>query len=242
MSRTDNPLPVPALHPRRVASGTLLALVLYAAGTVVVTWPTVLQLRRVLVGHPGNDTWNHVWGFWWVADEIVGNGRWPGWTDLINWPRGGSLYFIDTFNAVLSLPFQVLAGPVFAYNMVVMGSLFFSAVCAWLLARHVVRNDAAALVAGTIYGFSPHLLAQAHNAITETINVGWLALYLLFLLRLMERPSVRRGLMTWAALVACGLSNWYYALFAGLATLVLGLWRLLASASPMPWRRRVAIT
>ena len=200
--------------------------VLYAVATALITWPTAMAPRGVLLGHPGNDTWNHVWGFWWVAQEILEHGRWPGWTDLISWPTGGALYFIDTFNALVTLPLQAVAGPVVTHNTVVAGSLWFSALCAWLLARHVVRSDAAALVAGATYGFCPHILAQAHNGITESLNIGWLALYLLALLKLLQRPSLRWGLLTWLALALCGVFNWYYGLFAGLITVVILLWRV----------------
>ncbi len=206
---------------------------LFAVATAILTWPTAMAPRSVLLGHPGNDTWNHVWGFWWVGQEVLEYGRWPAWTDLIAWPNGGALYFIDTFNALLTLPVQALTGPVVTHNVVVGGSLWFSAFCAWLLARHVVRSDAAALVAGVAYGFCPHILAQAHNGITESLNIGWLALYLLFLLRLTEKPTLARGLLAWIALAACGVFNWYYGLFAGLITVVLLLWKL--RFDPPPW-------
>jgi len=207
---------------------------LFALATAMLTWPTAMAPRSVLLGHPGNDTWNHVWGFWWVAQEIFEQGRWPGWTDLIAWPTGGALYFIDTFNALLTLPVQALTGPVVTHNVVVTGSLWFSAFSAWLLARHLVRSDAAALVTGAAYGFCPHILAQAHNGITESLNIGWLALYLLALLKLMKRPTLTGGLITCLALSACGVFNWYYGLFAGLITVVLLIWK--ARFDPPPWK------
>ncbi len=219
---------------RSLLTTTIVVAVLYALVTAILTWPTAMAPRSVLLGHPGNDTWNHVWGFWWVAEEILQHGRWPGWTDLIAWPSGGALYFIDTFNALLTLPLQAVAGPVVTHNAIMAGSLWFSAFAAWLLARHLVRSDAAALVAGAAYGFCPHILAQAHNGITESLNIGWLALYLLALLKLMRRPTLGWGLLTWLALSACGVFNWYYGLFAGLITAVLLLWS--ARYDPPPWR------
>lgn len=219
-----------------------IAASLYAVATILITWPMALAPRSLLLGHPGNDTWNHVWGFWWVGQEVLEHGRWPAWTDLIAWPDGGALYFIDTFNALVTLPLQAVAGPVVTHNAIVAGSLWFSAFCAWLLTRWIVKDDAAALVAGAAYGFCPHILAQAHNGITESLNIGWLALYLLALLKLLERPGIKRGLLTWLALTACGIFNWYYGLFAGLITVVLLLarhrevregWRPLSKAGLM---------
>jgi hypothetical protein len=215
--------------------GTLLGVaLLYAIVTALLTWPMVLAPRTMLLGHPGNDTWNHVWGFWWVGQEILEHGRWPGWTDLQAWPDGGALYFIDTFNAIATLPVQALAGPVITHNLVVAGSLWFSAFTAWLLARHLVKHDGAALVAGAAYGFCPHILAQAHNGITESLNIGWLALYLLGLSKLTRKPNIGWGLLTWAALAACGVFNWYYGLFAGLITVILLAWK--ARVEPPPWK------
>ena len=37
---------------------------------VLLTWPVALYPTELLLGHPGNDTWNHVWGYWWVSEAI----------------------------------------------------------------------------------------------------------------------------------------------------------------------------
>jgi len=213
----------------------LLAGLLYGVTTVALTWPLALGPRSMLAGHPGNDTWNHVWGFWWIGQEVLVRHRWPGWTDLIAWPDGGALYFIDTFNGLVTLPLQAIAGPVATHNAVFAGSIWFSALAAWALARHVARDAAAALVAGVTFGFCPHILAQAHNGISESLNIGWLALYTLALLRLLEEPRLARGLLAWGALGACGVFNWYYGLFAGFITVVVVICR--AWRQPLPWGR-----
>jgi hypothetical protein len=213
----------------------VVAAALFGVATAALTWPAAIAPRSVLIGHAGNDTWNHVWGFWWVAEEVLVHHRWPGWTDLQAWPTGGALYFIDTFNALVGLPVQALAGPVATHNCIVAGSLWFSAMAAWALARHLTRDPAAALVAGVAYGFCPHVLAQAHNGITESLDIGWFALYLLALLRLLEEPRLLRGLLAWAALAACGVFNWYYGLFAALVTPILLGWR--AWQGEVAWRR-----
>ena len=67
---------------------------------LLLTWPAVLDLRGSMLGHPGNDTWNHAWGFWWVADSL-GQGQVPLHTDLLDHPKGGALFFIDSFIVAL---------------------------------------------------------------------------------------------------------------------------------------------
>ena len=212
------------------------AAALYSVLAVAVTWPMVLEPRSGLVGHPGNDSWNHAWGFWWVAFEVLELGNWPDWTDLQAFPRGGALFFIDTFNALVALPFTALFGPAFGYNALVFGGMLVSCLAAWALAKHIVRDGAAALVAGAIYGLSAHLLAQTYNGITETINAGWFALAILSVVRLLERPSLRLGLIAGLAYTVCGIANSYYGLFALLATTVLVAHRLFRASYPTDWR------
>ena len=80
---------------------------------LLLTWPVPLNMNGMLVGHPGNDVWNHVWGYWWVGQALE-SGEWPIRADGLLWPNGGTLYFIDTMQALFSWPIQLLFGPAFA--------------------------------------------------------------------------------------------------------------------------------
>lgn len=203
--------------------------------SVVATWPFVADPAGGLLGHPGNDVWNHVWGYWWVAQELEA-GRLPYYTDLMNFPRPGRLFFIDTFGAILTLPVQWLGGPVLAYNTAVFLSFWASGLCAWLLTRHVVRavegehQDHVSYIAAIGYIFAPHLLAQAYNGITETLNAFGLPLAMLAVMRLYERPTPRRAVEAALAGAFAMLANWYFGFFAALGAV---LWLL----SQAFWRR-----
>ena len=129
---------------------------------VVITWPLVLLPKDLLLGHPGNDNWNHVWGYWWVA-ESVSAGVWPQWTNLLSFPDGGTLYFIDTVQALMATPIHMLVGPAMAYNLIVMFGFALSA--AWLL---VYRVGDPICDCDYLRGV-PHLLGQAYNGISETV-------------------------------------------------------------------------
>ena len=78
----------------------------------LITWPTLVQPTASIIGHPGNDVWNHVWGYWWVWQELKA-GRAPLATNLMHFPDVSRLFFIDTFGAILTLPVQWLL--VFVY-------------------------------------------------------------------------------------------------------------------------------
>jgi hypothetical protein len=200
----------------------------------LVTWPVVLAPGEILVGHPGNDTWNHVWGYWWVADELA-LGRWPSRVDGLAFPDGGTLYFIDTVQAVLSVPLQWVVGPAMAYNMIIFLGLALAAFGGWLLAYKVTGDPVAAGVAMVIYGCSPHLLGQAYNGISETVCAGWLPIAMWALLRFLDRPDWRRASLLGLLMAMTMLTSWYYGLFAVLATLILVGWRAVRQPWIQPW-------
>ncbi len=226
---TRVPMPGRA-HTPAPAWAALAALIL----AVVVTWPVALSPTGQLVGHPGNDTWNHVWGYRWVADELAG-GEWPGQTDMLAFPDGGTLYFIDTTQAVLSVPLQWVVGPAMAYNMAVLFGLALAAFGSWLLARRVTGDSIAAGLAMVIYGCSPHLLGQAYNGISETVCAGWLPIALWALVRFLDKPDWSRAGVLGVLMAMCMLTSWYYGLFAVIATAVLLSWRALRQPWIQPW-------
>ena len=208
----------------------LLAGAMYLALALVLVFPVLGAPTRLALGHPGNDVWNHVWGYAWIADELA-RGELPIHTDALGWPRGGSLWFIDIFNAVLTLPVQWVAGPVAAYNASYLLNFWLCGFGAWLLARGVLRDegaprswaggvplrnatsgpawppDPAALLAGVAYMTTPHFLAQAYNGISETLAAGWLPLAVLAMRGAVRAPSARRGALAGALWALCTLAN-----------------------------------
>lgn len=218
-------------------SATLAALGALALG-VALTWPAALHPRTRLIGHPGNDVWNHVWGYQQVAQALA-RGELPLRTELLAWPTGGALWFIDTFQAALLAPLTWAAGPAVAYNAAMILGIAGSAFAAWGLARRVTGSEGAAVLAGVVYGASPHLLGQAWNGISETVAAGGLPLALWALLRLLERPGAGRMAQLGLAGAAAALVSWYGGLFAatGAAALLLGRGRsgLAEARRALPW-------
>ena len=212
-----------------------IAALLSVALAVTLTWPVALHPASLVVGHPGNDGWNHIWGYWWVAESLL-SGDWPDQTGLLAWPRGGTLWFIDTVQVLLSLPIQLLTSPVVAYNVVMIVGLAFAGFAAWLLCRELSRDAVAAGVALVLYGASPHLLGQAYNGISETVCAGWLPFTLWGLLRVLERPTWPRAVLLGVSAGLCMLTSWYYGLFAALGGLVILATRAGTRAFLVDWR------
>lgn len=218
----------------------LLAALAAAILAAIVTWPVALRPHQILVGHPGNDTWNHVWGHWWVGFELA-QGQWPLHTELLNHPTGGTLFYIDTSQAVMFAPLTLVFGPEVGYNATVLFGLFLAGWGAWLLARRVTGDPLVSVLALTIYGAAPHLLGQSYNGISETVCAGWLPLTLWALLRLMDRPTVGRALVLGIFGGTTMLTSWYYGLLAGLAGVVVILWRILRQREHVPWGRFIPL-
>lgn len=215
----------PEARPARLLLPALASLAL----GVALTWPVALHPTSQLVGHPGNDAWNHAWGYAWVADALA-RGELPQHTDLLSWPHGGSLWFIDSFQAALLAPVTWLAGPAASYNLAMILGFAGNALAAWLLARRVCGSDAAAVLAAVVYGASPHLLGQAWDGISETVAAGGLPLALWATLRLLERPTLGSALTLGVSGAVAALISWYSGLFAALGALILVLVAALADS------------
>lgn len=135
-----------------------------------------------------------------------------------------------------------VAGPVAAYNWLVLITFPLSAFAAYLLARHLALSPVAAAIAAFAFAFSPFHLAHAayHPHVAQT---QWLPLYLLALWRCVDRPSPPAVALLAAATATVVLSNFYGGLIAAVMTPValVAYWALTRDAHPRPVRR-LAIT
>jgi hypothetical protein len=167
------------------------------------------------LGAPENDIWNHLWGYQWVYESLL-SGKLPLHTTLLNWPSGGTLWFIDSFNALLTLPIQAAFGVVAAYNAGIWLNLFFCGAASYFLALQAGGEKNGAIVAGIAYMSTPQLLGQIYNGISETVSAGWLPFSILVLLKAFADPTRRHSITAGLVLGITALANWYYGLFAGL--------------------------
>ena len=133
-------------------------------------------------------------------------------------------------------PIQVLAGVPAALNLAVIFAFFCNGMGAWVLGRRVLDDEWLAWVPGVIFASSAHLLGQAYNGITETLNAGFLPLYLLLLLRMLDRPSLARAAAMGAALALCSVANFYYGLFGLVLSVVVVLHRAISEPMRTGWK------
>ncbi len=114
----------------------LLALAGYFLATVVFTWPLAAEITTAIPGD-SFDGWQNYWNLWWMKVALVERVTNPLFTDLLYAPTGVSLYFhtLNPFNGLVTLPIQVTAGLIPAYNAVVLLSWSLAGYGMFLLVR-----------------------------------------------------------------------------------------------------------
>ena len=188
----------------------------------VFTLPGSLHPAAALLGYPG-DNFQHAWFLWHFAKAVVA-GQNPFYTNLIFYPNQVNLAWstTDPLASVLALPLSLTAGPIVAYNLSVILQLALGAFFARLLCLRICRNEAAALVGGIIFGFSPFLLAHALGHLS-LVTAFPIPLYVLALARILdaENPSWKDGVLLGMALLLTALAHYNYTVFCLMLTVVI---------------------
>jgi hypothetical protein len=209
----------------RPGVGLTVSCVLSALVAAVLVGPGVLlHPSSAAVGlNPASDfqvmTWSLEWWPWAIAhgvDLLHTHLLWP--------PEGFSTLWMTTIPApaLLGAPLTVLAGPLVAYNALIVLSVVSAAGAAYLLCRELTGRLVPSVVGGLLFGLSPymlgHLLSQ-HLDLTFVFPVPLLALLIVRYVR--GRVSARRFVAGFALLLVVELGS-SFELFVDL-TLVLAL-------------------
>ncbi|MEX1018474.1 MAG: hypothetical protein WDZ49_02390, partial [Litorilinea sp.] len=234
-----------------LAQGAIL--IAYLALTVVMTWPLTPQFFSAIPGD-SFDGWQNYWNLWWVKLALVDRIQNPFVTDILFAPTGVGLYFhtLNPFNGLVTLPVQVSAGLIPAYNTVVYISWTLAGYGVYLLTRYTLRGvgrgraryqQLAAFVAGAIFTFSPFHMAHLLGHM-QVMSLQWIPFYILYLLRSMDRAQGAQiqGAQTWTRdalwagffLILTGLCDWYFVLYLMLFTGFVIVWRGIATLLGRP--------
>ncbi|MFB3852495.1 MAG: DUF3108 domain-containing protein [Vicinamibacterales bacterium] len=205
---------------RRV-SEALGATLFYAAAAVLMTWPVVLApLSRLAAPVAEGDPLLNLWILGWdlrvlSTDPLaVVSGR--IFDANIFHPAASTLAYSDHLipQALLLLPLYVLAGDLVAcYNALFVLSLVASAVSMYAFARMVTASPAAALVAGTAWGFAPYHFAHLVHLQLQSLWV--LPLTFLFLHRVAARRRALDAVVLGMLVALQAVSSAYYGVIGG---------------------------
>jgi hypothetical protein len=160
-----------------------------------------------IASHPGRDLIGNgpdpeliVWSLAWWPHAIL-HGENPFVTHAVWSGVGVNLAWTVSVPglALLASPITLLAGPVFAYNLL---ALLLPALAAWtafLLCRHITHSFWPSLLGGYLFGFSPFLLGQSEGHMHMT-SVCLVPLVALAVVRFVEGT-----LTAWRLMVMLGI-------------------------------------
>ena len=185
--------------------------------TVLMTWPAAIRLSDGITDNLDGEL--NAWILAWDHHQVLSE---PGHLFYANifHPARYALAFSENLLgvALLGLPLFALGlSYIQTYNLLLLLGFFSSALAAWALARRITGDPMASVAAGLIFAFVPWRFAQISH-----LQFQWgafLALTLLFLLRYLDRASLRDLFLYAVFLLWDALANVHYAIFSVLLVL-----------------------
>lgn len=172
--------------------------------TTVVFWGTWSTAGSRLIGDEGLDVWSHAWGIRWFFNHLS-SGQVPWDVAGLAHPRGGTLWYIDPLGAIVSIPGQILGGPVWAHNSILFFQVLLAAAAAMAFARSIGGRG---WIAAAALATAPTFLAEIHNGTVEACWIG--------LVPLAGYAATRNRLLGGVAVGLAGLATPYHGIAAAL--------------------------
>ena len=189
------------------AKTTLAVFVGMVLLSCLATYPLVTNIHNTLIGYPEGDSYEMMWLIWWLKKTVFNPSLTISTIPLLFHPHGLTLSLLHTQIGahLLALPFAASYGAITAYNITMLMSLAFSGVTAYLLGLNLTGSRLASVVCGVVWAFFPNKMGHALSGHLYQVAVFWLPLYVLYLLRALDIPTLRSGVMVgvFAVLVAC---------------------------------------
>lgn len=197
----------------KVTSQWLFVLGYFGLATVVITWPAITFARTAVVGELG-DNLHFAWLIAWFDRAIFTLQQLPIFAPHLNYPEGWHLARseITPAQVIQGMPFVRFGGPILAYNLVALLSFVLSGLSAYFCTLKLSGHRIAALIAGTLFAFSPFRIAHWRVGQLNMLGTAWFPIYFVALMYVLggkataRRTSVVGGL----ALGLVSLTSQYY--------------------------------
>jgi hypothetical protein len=197
----------------------------YTVAFFTLSWPAVTRFRTHWFTDAGDGLQN-VWNIWWVERAITVLHQSPWYTKDLHYPYGTSLlaHTLNPFNGFVAIPLATFLSPLVVYNCLVTFSFVAGGVTAYLLAHHLTRTHLPSLLAGYIFTFSSFHFAHAEGHL-QLVSLEWIPLFVLLWLKLVETPTIGRGIGAALALFLVILCDYYYFFYCVITgAIILGWW------------------
>ncbi len=196
----------------------------YTVLALGLTWPLV-RLWTTHAPGDGSDDPAIIWNLWWVRFALF-NGLDPLYSTYMFWPLGVDLVFytLTVLNALLTLPFQLTLGLIPANSLLVWFELVVGGLGMFYLARHLTKGVAGPFLAGAVFTFAHSRFVYLSLGQFNIAASHWVPWYILALWRVEERGRRRDVLLAALFLLANGWTEFTYASFLVLFTLLTWAW------------------
>ena len=183
--------------------------------SVAFAWPLPAHLGSTLPGPVAEDTGVYVWNLWLFRHEIVAHHRFPFATiDILSLtsPVPLALHNYTTLADIIAFPILPALGTVRTFNLLVLASGVLAAYAMFLFARRALADDAAAWIAGLVFGYSAYMSARSieHFSLVQTAP---LVLFAYVFERTRLAPTVRTAVALGATVAIAFLCDPYYAVY-----------------------------
>lgn len=232
--------------------GHLLALVGYGVVALLVFARLFGRWSTHLIGRGSIccDLYLHVWQYWWADLAVVRSLPFLHCTYAM-FPTGKNLalHWGGHFDILLGTPLTFVTTPVAIHNLLMWFAMVFSGFSVYLLVSHLARSSedrelatsatrrwVCSFCAGGLFMISPFILREVEAGRFEQACAGWLALYLLFLIRSFEEERYTNPVLAGACFGLTTFSYLGYGLFALVASALYVLWFLACR-----WRRTTKV-
>ena len=190
-------------------------LALLALLTVGWSFPLILDLDGSIPGRVPGDNLTFLWNFWWMR-HVLDNPELQFFRTAYLFAPIGVDLTLHTHTALPALFGATALGSLsitIAHNLVILFTLFFNAAAAYFLAYRITGSKAGAVLAASIFGGSPYVMAHLQGHL-NLVSAWGLPLYIVLLLETLRSTSWKFAVAAGVCLVAVAYTDYYYLVYA----------------------------
>lgn len=194
-----------------------MPVVLYTIITLIMIYiPIGFDITRKYIGVSEVVVWsNYFWWFDYAVTHLFTN---PIHNSYLFYPVG-FYYYDNILPFLLSIPLTHIFGSIVSYNIYVLTTFIVAAYGMYLLIIYILDDEYIAFVSGLIFAFCPfHFGASAGHL--HTYSIFWIPFFVLFFLKMYEKPTYKNIILCSLLFAANGLTSWTIALMISLFIMI----------------------
>ena len=212
----------------KVAIEYFLVIAVLTILTLAVFIELIPYFSSAIIGDGGDGT-QFLWNFWWVKKSIWELHQNPFISDYMFYPNlmDLRLHTLILAPALITLPIQLLWGPIIALNTYVLISFVLAGFGAYLLSKLYVKSRSAAFLGAIIYAFNTYVISHTygHFNLTTTWPIPFIVY---FLEKLYNTKKIKYAILSSFCYIFLVYSDLQYAIFTALFIAIWLIWKILS--------------